>query len=143
MLSCIYLIGISCNIYRQSVCEGGAGTAHEPSFEGRGFYITTGGSTARYCAQHIMKEARRRGWSVDLADHTEDLALLSVQGPHSRDILQQLTQDDLGDSSFPFASHRIITLAGHTLRALRLSFVGELGEFLFCHMLMLRVITMY
>ncbi|XP_063887251.1 sarcosine dehydrogenase, mitochondrial-like [Scylla paramamosain] len=110
-----------------SVCEGGEGTACDPSFEGRGFYITTGGSTGRYCAKHILKEARSQGWLVDLEDRTEDLALISVQGPHSRDILQQLTHEDLADSSFPFSSHKTITLAGHSLRALRLSFVGELG----------------
>lgn len=110
-----------------SVCEGGEGTACDPSFEGGGFYITTGGSTARYCASHILKEARRQGWAVDLEDRTEDLALISVQGPQSRDILQQLTQEDLADASFPFSSHKIITLAGHSLRAMRLSFVGELG----------------
>ncbi|KAG0711741.1 Sarcosine dehydrogenase, mitochondrial [Chionoecetes opilio] len=114
-----------------SVCEGGEGAAHEPGFEGRGFYITTGGSTARYCAQHILMESRRQGFRVDLTDHTEDLALISVQGPHSRDILQQLTRDDLGDAAFPYPSHRVISLAGHTLRALRLSFVGELGKCLF------------
>lgn len=110
-----------------SVCEGGDGTPCNPSFEGRWFYITTGGSTGRYCEGHILKEARKRGWRITLQDHTESLALLSVQGPHSRDILQQLTQADLGDSSFPVSSHKLITLGGHTLRALRLSFVGELG----------------
>lgn len=120
--------GIQHNLCRQSVCEGGDGTPCSPSFEGRWFYITTGGSTARYCEGHILKEARKRGWRITLQDHTESLALLSVQGPHSRDILQQLTQADLGDSSFPVSSHKLITLGGHTLRALRLSFVGELGE---------------
>lgn len=114
-------------VCRQCVCEGD-GTPCNPSFEGRWFYITTGGATSRYCEGHILKEARKRGWRITLQDQTENLALLSVQGPHSRDILQQLTQDDLGDSSFPISSHKIITLGGHTLRALRLSFVGELGE---------------
>lgn len=110
------------------MCEGGDGTPCSPSFEGRWFYIITGGATAGYVEGHILKEARKQGWRITLQDHTENLALLSVQGPHSRDVLQQLTQDDLGNASFPFSSHRIITLGGHTLRTLRLSFVGELGE---------------
>lgn len=115
-------------ICRQSVCEGGDGTPCNPSFEDRWFYITTGGATAHYCEGHILKEARKRGWRITLLDHTENLGLISVQGPHSRDVLQQLTQDDLGNSSFPFSSHKIITISGYTVRALRLSFVGELGK---------------
>ena len=46
---------------------------------------------------------------------------------YSRDILQALTDTDLSDDNFPFSTHQIITLAGHKLRALRLTFVGELG----------------
>lgn len=100
----------------------------EPQFEGRGFYLTTGGPTAEYCRAHVICEARRQGWQVHLADLTERLSILSVQGPNSRAILRKLTSDSLDDASFPLYSHRVITVAGHRLRAIRISFVGELGE---------------
>lgn len=63
-----------------------------------------------------------------MADLTEKLAILSVQGPNSHAILRKLTSDSLDDASFPLYSHKVITVAGHRLRAIRISFVGELGE---------------
>ena len=110
------------------MCEGGSGSSCDPAFEGRGFYLAAGGAAALQNLAHVMKEVRRKEWRVSVQDHTNDMAMLSVQGRHSRAILQELTSDDLGDDVFPFSSHKVITLAGHTLRALRVSFVGELGE---------------
>ncbi|KAK3861533.1 hypothetical protein Pcinc_032521 [Petrolisthes cinctipes] len=110
-----------------SVCEAGEGLPNAPQFEGRGFYLTTGGPTAEYCRAHVVCEARRRGWQVHVADLSEELAILSVQGPNSRAILRKLTSDSLDDASFPLYSHRVITVASHRLHAIRLSFVGELG----------------
>ena len=53
--------------------------------------------------------------------------MLSLQGPKSRQILQQLTSADLSDEAFPFSSWRSIEVAGHPVMALRVSFVGEMG----------------
>ena len=33
----------------------------------------------------------------------------------------------MSNESFPFSTHKIINIAGHKLRALRLTFVGEMG----------------
>ncbi|KAK3866803.1 hypothetical protein Pcinc_027685 [Petrolisthes cinctipes] len=110
-----------------SVCEGGEGSACDPHFKGRGFYLAVGGAAASHNLAHVMSEVRRRGWQVSITDHTEDMAMISVQGPNSRTILQRLTECDLSNDAFPFSTHKVISLAGHTLRALRLSFVGELG----------------
>lgn len=77
---------------------------------------------------HIIKEIRKHNWDVKLADQTDDMTILSVQGPLSRDLLQSLTQTDLSNEAFPFSTHQILEVAGHKLRALRVSFVGEMGE---------------
>ena len=53
--------------------------------------------------------------------------MLSLQGPYSRDILSQLTPSPLDNESFPFNTNQMITVAGHKVRALRVSFVGEMG----------------
>ncbi|MPC31556.1 Sarcosine dehydrogenase, mitochondrial [Portunus trituberculatus] len=111
-----------------SVCEGGSGSACDPAFEGRGFYLAAGGAAALQNLAHVTKEIRKNKWNVSLLDHTDDMSLLSVQGRHSRTLLQELTSEDLGNDSFPFSSHKVITVAGHTVRALRVSFVGELGK---------------
>ena len=45
----------------------------------------------------------------------------------SRELLQSLTSADLSNESFPFSTHKVINVAGHNCRAIRLTFVGELG----------------
>lgn len=74
-------------------------------------------------------EARAHGWDVQVLDITEHMSLLSVQGPQSRTILQQVTDEDLSNEAFPFSTHKVITIAGHQARALRLTFVGEMGNY--------------
>ncbi len=50
-----------------------------------------------------------------------------MSGPRSRELLQQLTDADLGNAAFPWLRGREITVAGQPVRALRVSYVGELG----------------
>lgn len=42
-------------------------------------------------------------------------------------MLQNLVDCDLSDELFPLGSSRIVRLANHQVRAMRTSFVGELG----------------
>jgi len=48
-------------------------------------------------------------------------------GPKSRDLLAGLTDADLSDSAFPFATSQVIALGYATVRATRITYVGELG----------------
>jgi glycine cleavage system aminomethyltransferase T/glycine/D-amino acid oxidase-like deaminating enzyme len=67
------------------------------------------------------------GLEVGLRDVTEDLAVLGVMGPASRGLLSALTDADLGNEGFPFATSRRIDVAGVSLRATRMTYVGEVG----------------
>ena len=74
------------------------------------------------------------GWISDhlpagltLQDVTEDWGTLSVMGPKSRDLLAAICADDLSNAGFPFGHIRDVTIAGVKLRALRVTYVGELG----------------
>ena len=67
------------------------------------------------------------GLVVGVADVTDDFAVFGVMGPKSRDLLSTLTDDDLGEDAFPFGDSREISLAGTTVRATRITYVGELG----------------
>jgi dimethylglycine dehydrogenase len=58
---------------------------------------------------------------------TEDRGVLIVSGPRSRELLAPLTDASLGNEDFPWLTGREIRVAGHELRALRVSYVGELG----------------
>jgi 4-methylaminobutanoate oxidase (formaldehyde-forming) len=50
-----------------------------------------------------------------------------VFGPSSRDLLSTISNDDLDNGAFQFASVREIRIAGARVRALRITYVGELG----------------
>uniref|UniRef100_A0A673HZ30 Sarcosine dehydrogenase, mitochondrial-like n=1 Tax=Sinocyclocheilus rhinocerous TaxID=307959 RepID=A0A673HZ30_9TELE len=45
----------------------------------------------------------------------------------SRELLQEVLNSDLSNDAFPFSTHKIVNAAGHKVRAMRLSFVGEMG----------------
>jgi 4-methylaminobutanoate oxidase (formaldehyde-forming) len=60
-------------------------------------------------------------------DATSAHALLSLNGPASRAILQSLSDDDLSNTAFPFGAAREIDLAHARVTAVRRSFLGELG----------------
>lgn len=62
-----------------------------------------------------------------VADVTGSMAMISVMGPLSRKLLQPLTDADLSNEAFPFATSREIDFGWGFVRATRLTFVGELG----------------
>jgi len=62
---------------------------------------------------------------VTLTNQTDALAAIALMGPKSREILQLLTDANLLD--FRWLTARTITLADTPVRALRLSYLGELG----------------
>ena len=53
--------------------------------------------------------------------------MLSLNGPRSRDVLSSVCDDSLDNADFPWLTARNITVAGGEVRALRVSYVGELG----------------
>lgn len=56
------------------------------------------------------------------------LAVLAVQGPNSRELLQRLTDVDLGNAAFPYYSVLTdVKLAGVPATVFRLGFTAELG----------------
>ena len=62
-----------------------------------------------------------------LMDVTEDRAVLSVMGPNCRKLLEKISEVDFSNEAFPFGTSQLIEIAGIKLRAIRLSYVGELG----------------
>jgi 4-methylaminobutanoate oxidase (formaldehyde-forming) len=62
-----------------------------------------------------------------VTDVTSGFATLHIAGPKSREVLGQLTDQDLSNDAFPFLSAREIELGWAKALALRVSFTGELG----------------
>ncbi|CAN7764266.1 GcvT family protein [Mesorhizobium sp. LjNodule214] len=75
-----------------------------------------------WITKHITDE-----WNVTVTDLTSGYAVLSLQGPRSREILSQVTDTDLANSAFPFATSQEIDIGYARVIANRLTYVGELG----------------
>ena len=75
----------------------------------------------------LMTQARRQGERVEIRNVTQDRGVLVISGPRSRDLLAKLTRADLGGQAYRWLSGREIDICGFPVRALRVSYVGELG----------------
>ena len=67
------------------------------------------------------------GEDVTVTNVTDQLGILAITGPRSRDVLETLTDADLHAPAFRWLTAQEITVAGVELTALRVSYVGELG----------------
>uniref|UniRef100_W5KGU2 Sarcosine dehydrogenase, mitochondrial n=1 Tax=Astyanax mexicanus TaxID=7994 RepID=W5KGU2_ASTMX len=106
------------------------GPAHlplTPESNGDVYYLAIGGGVAQHNWSHIQTVLQDECFNCTLTDQSEDMGMISIQGPKSRDLLQEVLDADLSNEAFPFSTHKIVTAAGHKVRAMRLSFVGELG----------------
>ncbi|WP_439625412.1 GcvT family protein [Shinella sp.] len=90
------------------------------------FYVVTGTGFRTHdlgwIEDHIPDDL-----DVTLRDVTEDFGTLSLMGPKARDVLAAVTDADVSNAGFPFGHVREIAIAGHVVRALRVTYVGELG----------------
>uniref|UniRef100_A0A8D3BLU5 Sarcosine dehydrogenase, mitochondrial n=1 Tax=Scophthalmus maximus TaxID=52904 RepID=A0A8D3BLU5_SCOMX len=98
-----------------------------PESNGDAYYLAIGGGVAEHNWNHIRTVLQDQGFRCQLTDHSEDMGMISIQGPKSREVLQEVLDTDLSNESFPFSTHKVVNAAGHQVRAMRLSFVGELG----------------
>ncbi|TIU83071.1 MAG: aminomethyl transferase family protein, partial [Mesorhizobium sp.] len=90
------------------------------------FYIVTGTGFRTHDFSWIGDHLGQ-GLDAALKDVTEDFGTLSLMGPRARDVLSAVTGADVSNAAFPFGHAREIDIAGHTVRALRVTYVGELG----------------
>jgi 4-methylaminobutanoate oxidase (formaldehyde-forming) len=90
------------------------------------FLIVSSAATTERDKDHIRKNLPA-GSRAELVDVTSSLAVFGVMGPMARDLLSGLTDADLGDDAFPFGTSQLITLGYSTVRATRITYVGELG----------------
>ncbi|MGY2933057.1 glycine cleavage system aminomethyltransferase T/glycine/D-amino acid oxidase-like deaminating enzyme [Bradyrhizobium sp. GM6.1] len=75
-----------------------------------------------WISRHIADDC-----NVTLTDVTSAYAVLSLQGPRSRDILGKVSSANLTNEAFPFATSQEIDLGYARVIANRLTYIGELG----------------
>jgi 4-methylaminobutanoate oxidase (formaldehyde-forming) len=90
------------------------------------FYIVTGTGFRTHDFAWIRQNTPL-GLDATLTDVTEQYGTLSLFGPRARDVLAAVTDADISNGAFPFGAVRELTLAGRKVRALRVTYVGELG----------------
>jgi sarcosine oxidase subunit alpha len=96
--------------------------------EDRFHVTTTTGGAPRVLA--LMEDYLQTEWpelSVWLTSTTEQWAVIAVQGPNARRVLEGLVDIDLAASAMPHMSVASGHISGVPMRLFRVSFTGELG----------------
>jgi sarcosine dehydrogenase len=90
------------------------------------YYIVTGTGFFTHDFDWISRQIPS-GLDARLTDVTAQYAVLALMGPLARQLLERLTRDDLSNAAFPFGRAQSLDVAGVSLLALRITYVGELG----------------
>ena len=90
------------------------------------YFIVTGGAVGLrdfgWIQSHIKGET-----GVSLIDMTSSYSTLGLMGPFSRGLLSKITDTDVSNESFPFMTSQRIEIGSVSVRATRITYVGELG----------------
>ena len=90
------------------------------------FLLVSSAATTERDIDHITRRIPAKCHAA-LVDVTSAYAVYGVMGPRSRELLSRLSRADLSDEAFGFGSSREIDLGYATVRATRITYVGELG----------------
>ncbi len=90
-------------------------------------YLVVTGAAVAGRDLHWLKRNIPDGSHATVTDVTSGMAVLGVMGPNSRALLSRLTDADLSSEVFPFGTAQEIEIGYAKARALRITYVGELG----------------
>ncbi|HLE79540.1 MAG TPA: FAD-dependent oxidoreductase [Candidatus Limnocylindrales bacterium] len=90
------------------------------------FYVITAAATETHDLDWIERHAPSDG-SVVVENVTDSWGVLMLAGPRSREVLGPLTEADLSNRAFPFMAAQDIVVGSVPVRALRVTYTGELG----------------
>jgi glycine cleavage system aminomethyltransferase T/glycine/D-amino acid oxidase-like deaminating enzyme len=90
------------------------------------FLLVSSAASTERDKDHIRRHLPA-GCRAVLTDVTSSYAVFGVMGPKSRELLSALSGSDLSNEAFPFGASRQIDVGYATVRATRITYVGELG----------------
>jgi len=90
------------------------------------FWVVTGGAVGRHDIAWMRRHLPDDG-SVVFTDLTSSLCCLGVWGPLARDLVGARSDDDLSNEALPYMRAGTLHIGHVPCRALRVSYVGELG----------------
>ncbi len=97
-------------------------------------YYVLSGAAAETRDEDWLSQHVESGEDVSVTNISDDFGNLVLAGPKSRDVLSQVTDADLSNEGFRWLTAQEIEIAGTTVRALRVNYIGELGWELHCPM---------
>ena len=90
------------------------------------FLVVTGGAMGLHDLDWIRAHLPNDR-SASIADVSSGLCCVGLWGPRARELLSQVSEDDVSDGGFPYMTAKRITVGDVPALALRISYVGELG----------------
>jgi dimethylglycine oxidase len=90
------------------------------------FWVVTGGAVGRHDVAWMRRHLPNDG-SVVLNDLSSALCCIGVWGPLARELVGARTEDDLSNEALPYMRAARLHIGHVPCRALRVSYVGELG----------------
>jgi 4-methylaminobutanoate oxidase (formaldehyde-forming) len=90
------------------------------------FLVVVSDVTHRRVERMLLDEVRE-GEFATVTDVTSAYALLTVQGPRSRELMQRVSANDVSEEAFPYLTAQEIEVGYSSVLTLRVTYVGELG----------------
>jgi len=90
------------------------------------FYIVTGSAFGTHDLHWVTTHVPQDG-SVIVRDVTSSRAVINLCGPRARQVLEKVSEEDVGNTALPFAHCTPITIGAAPVLAVRIGYVGELG----------------
>lgn len=90
------------------------------------FYIVTGTAFGEHDFAWIRRHLPQDG-TVHTVDLTSAYAVINLCGPESRAVLAKVSEEDVGPQAFRHAQMLRLTIGAAPVKAMRVSFTGELG----------------
>lgn len=97
------------------------------------FFLVTGSAFGLHDLAWIRSNLAADG-SVSAEDVTERYACIGLWGPRAREIFRRVAAEDVSSEVFPYLTARSLSVARIAVRALRVTYVGELGWELYAPM---------
>ena len=91
------------------------------------FRVVTGAGYVNTDLGWLRMQLRAEDSQVELRETTDELSVIGMWGPNARDVLEQVVDDDVSETAFPFMQARHLRVGGASVLAQRVTYVGELG----------------
>ncbi|MEM7283185.1 MAG: FAD-dependent oxidoreductase [Pseudomonadota bacterium] len=92
---------------------------------GTSYYLACAAFFEQRLLDHLTSLVEKK--KVEITNLSDRYSAMTLQGPESRKVLEQLTDTSLSFDAFRWLTAQQITIAGHSMLALRMSYAGELG----------------